>query len=233
MSLKSAPVPRLPRDRLASGVSLIVRPDLLRSTLVARVEGVEIAEAVALLEGASVALAEALGRALPGARLRPLGFDLAAEGKSKSREVDPHVASLTGVIEIPLATELGFWDRARTVAALATITQAAVARGRSLRPPVIAVFGAPQASLRDPERHRGALIERWLGRARELTALAEARGLSGGLRLAAMATPGAVQQRPISLEEVELELDIDPPLEPTPVAEVAAASEPRDGGIVG
>ncbi|MCA9661145.1 MAG: hypothetical protein KC486_22580 [Myxococcales bacterium] len=214
--MKSYPTPVPPRALLENASTLIVRPDLLRSTLVADVETDDLGRGLAALEAASRALQEAIGAALPGSQVILRGLDLRHEtSKVKSRsgaaEVRP---SITGVIEVPLAAALDYWARARLVARLWATTEAAVAQGLRSKPRIRAAFGAPSAVVREPEAFRGELIERWLERIQEIARRAAASGVCAGLSLRACDVPGAVEQRPRSLEEVSLELAIaGPPLE--------------------
>ncbi|MEZ4381471.1 MAG: hypothetical protein R3A79_08980 [Nannocystaceae bacterium] len=214
MKSYSTPVP--PRAPLDGASSLIVRPDLLRSTLVAEVETEELGQAFAALEAASRALREAIGAALPGAEVILRGLNLRRDGgKLKSRGSGGDLRpSISGVVEVPLAPALDYWARARLVARLWATTEAAVAQGLRSKPRIHAAFGPPAAVVRDPEAFRAELIDRWLERIQELSRRAAASGVCAGLSLRACDVPGAVKQHPRSLEEVSLELALaGPPLE--------------------
>lgn len=209
--MKSEPLPpRLPLHEVGPS-SLIVRPDVLRVSFAARVEDVEVGKAVAAFEAAFEALARGLTGALPGAAVHMRGLEHGREGKLKSR-ADDGVTLASGFVEVPLPAEHGFWPRARALAAVHDITRVAATQGLKLRPVVDASFGVPVALVRDPEQQRGALIERWFARARPLQAQAQASGLVGGSFVRECAAPGPVMQHPISLEEVELRLEIQGPL---------------------
>lgn len=190
--------------------ALIVRPDVLKVSFLARVEEAEVTRAVAALEAAVEALARGLSGALPGAAVQMRGLEQGHAGKLKGRAEG--VTQASGLVEVPLPTEASFWPRARAMAAVLDISRAAVAQGQRMRPAVDASFGVPTALVREPEQRRTALIERWLARARPLAALAQASGLAGGLHMRECAAPGPVTQHPISLEEVELRLEIHGPL---------------------
>ena len=58
------------------------------------------------------------------------------------------------------------------------------------------------------------LVERWLAHVGDLAAQARARGLAPALVLERFTAPGAITQRPLSLIEVELQLDLPAVLVP-------------------
>lgn len=207
----------LPPARLvvrdAGPCSLVVRPDLVRVAFSARIEEPDSARAVAILEAAFSALTRELGAALPGSVVVMRGLEWQAEAKLKSRgSGGDGVPRATGHLEVPLTADQGYWARARVLAALNMLTQAAVNHGHARKPALEVAFGAPLLLVRDPESHRAALIQRWLERVRQLAELAEASRVCGSLQLRECAAPGPVTQHPISLEEIELRLALDGPL---------------------
>lgn len=213
--LKSAVEPR-PRLQIAADTpaTLVVAPDLLRIAVVAEVEGLEPGAALRALEAALSTFAAAAAHELPGARLvlRGLDFSAAANKSSKARDAD--TPRITGSLDLSLAADLDFWARARLAAAAQALCRQAVDAGQRQRPPVVAGFGPPAAIVADPERHRGALVERWFAHVGDLAAHARARGLAPSLVLERFTAPGAITQRPLSLVEVELQLDLPAVLVP-------------------
>jgi hypothetical protein len=199
--------------RDAGPSAIVVRPDLVRVAFSARVEELDSAKAVTTLETAFTALTRELSAALPGSAVVMRGLEWQQGGSSKSRSAGgdgvPHVS---GQLEVPLSDAQGYWQRARVLATLNALTHAAVAHGNARKPAVEVHFGAPLVMLRDPELHRGALIQRWLERVRQLADLAEASRVCSSLQLRECAAPGPVTQHPISLEQIELRLALDGPL---------------------
>ncbi len=211
--LKSAVEPR-PRLQIAADApaTLVVAPDLLRIAVVAEIDGLEPAAALRALESALAAFAAAAAQELPGARLVLRALDFTSAAKSaKSRDEAPRI---TGSLDVPLAADLDFWARARRVTAAHALCRQAVDAAQRQRPPVLAGFGPPAAIVADPERHRPALVERWLAHVGDLAAQARARGLAPALVLERFTAPGAITQRPLSLIEVELQLDLPAVLVP-------------------
>lgn len=206
----------LPPARLvlrdAGPCSLVVRPDLVRIAFTAKVEELDSGKAVALFEAAFTALTRELTAALPGSAVVMRGLEWHADGKVKSRGGGESVPHATGHIEVPLGEAQGYWSRARVLATLNVLTQAAVTHGHARKPALEVGFGAPLLMVRDPELHRAALIQRWLERLRQLADLAAASRVCGSLQLRECAAPGPVTQHPISLEQIELRLALDGPL---------------------
>lgn len=199
--------------RDAGPCSLVVRPDLVRVAFSARIEEPDSGKAVAILEAAFTALTRELGAALPGSVVVMRGLEWQPEARLKSRgSGGDGVPFATGHLEVPLTDAQGYWARARVLAALNILTQAAVSHGHARKPALEVSFGAPLLLVRDAEAHRAALIQRWLERVRQLVELAEASRVCGSLQLRECAAPGPVTQHPISLEEIELRLALDGPL---------------------
>ena len=164
-------------------------------------------------DSAFTALTRELGAALPGSIVVMRGLEWQPEAKLKSRgSGGDGVPLATGHLEVPLTDTQGYWARARVLAALNILTQAAVNHGHARKPALEVSFGAPLLLVRDAEAHRAALIQRWLERVRQLVELAEASRVCGSLQLRECAAPGPVTQHPLSLEEIELRLALDGPL---------------------
>jgi hypothetical protein len=199
--------------------SLFVRPDQLRVDITARVLDVEVSRALALLEPAVEHAMRELVEAVPGARLELVGFELRRGAEKVSRggsEIAAVVCS--GHITAPLLAGQTYWQRARIVAALHSALAASATAGARLKQPVHLGHTPAVALLADPEQHRRALIDLWLGRARELADRTQALGLSGGLHLRECNMPAPVEQHPHTLEQVELRLTLAGPLAATPIA---------------
>lgn len=113
--------------------------------------------------------------------------------------------SLDGVVELDLPQAPPI-DRALVLASLLGQLRALIGEGRRQKPAVAAAIGDPVALVRDPERHRGELVARWGKRLREIVDAATAAGAT--LAPLPPSSPGAVQQHPRSLEQVELSLEI-------------------------
>lgn len=208
----------LPPARLtlrdAGPCSLVLRPDLVRVAFNARSDEPDAGKAVPVLEAAFTALSRELTTALPGATVVMRGLDWRADAKARSRSFgsDGVLPVVSGWLDVPLTPAQDFWQRARVLATLDTLTHAAYLQARARKPVIEVHFGAPQPMLRDPELHRAALIQRWLDRVRQLSDLAEASRVAGPLQLRECSAPGPVTQHPISLEEVELRLTLAGPL---------------------
>lgn len=199
--------------REAGPCALVLRPELVRIAFSARVDEADGTRAVAVLEAALTAFTRELTAALPGSLVVMRNLEWRSDGKLKSRgSGDGALPVVSGHLEVPLTAAQDYWQRARVLAALDALTSAAYAHGRARKPPLDVQFSAPLPLLRDPEAHRGALIQRWLDRLRQLSELAEASRVSGPLQLRECAAPGPVTQHPISLEEVELRLALGGPL---------------------
>ena len=183
--------------------TLIVRPDHVIFPFSLAVEELEPARAVAVL-GAMLAAVD--GRLGPlSARvllrgLRPTSF----HGEGKTLEGSSRTA-LEGVIDMDLPPAPPA-DRALRVATMLGHLRALVVEGRKQRPPVVAAVGGYTAELRDPEKYRGDLVNRWKDRLREAVEAATAAGAPiAPLRIAAL---GPVRQRHLSLEQVELRIEL-------------------------
>ncbi len=216
------PVPRF--DLRPEGpAAIFVRPDLLRIDLSIQVHDLEVGRALALLESAVEAATRELVAAVPGARLELAGFEL-RRGTDKSVRSTSELAAVvcTGQVGVPLTPEQGYWQRARVVATLHSLLAASAAAGTRLKPPIHLAHSPAVALLADPEPHRGALQDLWLGRAHELAAHARALGL-GALHLRECTMPLPVTQHPRTLESVELRLALAGTLTATP-----APPTPRD-----
>lgn len=219
--LKSSAVPAPRLTLRAEGpASIVLRPDHLRVEISVQVLELEVSRAVALIESAVDAAARELAAALPGARVILAGLEL-RRNTDKSSRAGQEVAGVvcSGHVHVPLAAEAGYWPRAHAVASLHGILAAAAAAGSKLKHPVQLGFGPAHALVDDPEQHRLPLISRWLARARELAAQAQAQELCGALHLRECVVPGPVMQHPRGLEEVELRLVLDAPLIATPTDE--------------
>lgn len=132
--------------------------------------------------------------------LRPHAF----RGEGKSLDSAPRT-TLEGVIDIDLPATTPA-DRSLRLATLLGHLRTLVAEGRKQKPPVSASVGGFTAQLREPEQFRGELLARWRGRLKELVDAASAAGAPlAPLRLS---PPGSVTQKPLSLEQVELRLDL-------------------------
>lgn len=200
--MNSSHPPDLARDpRPHAG--LIARPDHVQVPFALTVDEVDPARSVALMSTLLTAIDDQL-RGL-SARvvlrgLRPHAFR--GEGKSLDGAAR---TTLDGFIDLdlPMTTPA---ERSLRLATLLGHLRTLVAEGRKQKPPITAAVGGFSAQLREPEKFRTELLNRWKDRLKELVDATSAAGAPlAPLRLS---PPGAVTQKPLSLEQVELVLDL-------------------------
>ena len=73
--------------------------------------------------------------------------------------------------------------------------------------PVAVASDGPRTRVHDAESFRGPLLKLWAKRARDLAA--EAQSAAAPLQITDCQSPGRVEQRPVSLEEVGLNLSVN------------------------
>jgi hypothetical protein len=190
---------------------LVVRPDQICVPFALRLRDADPAAAVGELEGAVGALEKRFGAVTSGtAKVRMLGTSVVPAGTSKLADdhaAPPRWVSVDGTVEIPLAAEAGFWERAKLLAALTALTQSLheqEAKASPDKPIVEEAFSSPELKVREPEAFRAELTKRWVERARAFARAAESNGAP--LDLVDCAPPAAIQQTPLSVEQVGLSL---------------------------
>lgn len=189
---------------------LVVRPDLLRiafSVSLELTEGVE--HTLSQLQRACEQLHRRFEDALgPGVRLRPrnVRFDRAALRKLVMPENEATHTSVDGVFEVPLPSELEFWDRTARVSTIVRLCHAAQGDSRQSKKLPNFNFGNPEAVVAQPEAHRTELLRRVVTRVRELAAAMGSP--EAPLHVVDCSAPGPVEQSPVSLEEVGLSLPV-------------------------
>jgi hypothetical protein len=189
-------------DRLVE-VGLVAKPDVVAIALGALVEGQGAGRAVAILESACEVLVGGVAAVAPGVELTAgrlrLGSGGGGDKASKHERAD---VQLDGVLYLPLAESLGFWQRAELVARVVeTIGGAAQELGKR-KPSVTLRWREPVARVRDIEAARALLSERYRAYARAMI-----DGVDGAsLRVDWDDVLAEVIQVPVSLDEVRLML---------------------------
>ena len=131
-----------------------------------------------------------------GARLSVTHFELpSAAGKSSEL-----VSRLHAFLTVPFAKETPFWDRAQKLAQVDGLLRALVLEGRKQKPPLEVRSDLPVFVVADPERRRPALIARLQERA---------RSLGHDVMLKELRFDRPVEQRSVSLDEVQLSLAVE------------------------
>jgi hypothetical protein len=191
---------------------LVVRPDLVCVSFVLRLEGADAKTTLATLEKATSAVQERFGAASGGsATTNMLGVNVTSVNTSKAKTDEPakFVVTIDGSVEVPLAPEANYWARARLVSSL---VQASHDRKPLVPPPaedqpqMDAAFGAPEVKLRNPDAFRGELMKRWVERTRAFARLAESE--KAPLNIVNCEPPQAINQQPISIEQIGLSLAV-------------------------
>lgn len=187
---------------------LVVRPDHVQVRFQLSVEADRADLGLSSLKEESGALLRR-AREATGAevRLRPRDMLLgpaAANKKLRLSEAEERASfTVEGVLELPLADSLDFWERSAKVTQLLRVCQE-FSREEKARPR--ARFSPPVPRVARPEAHRAELLRRLSER---LCELREAlRPADVPLRPAEYTPPGPVEQTPVSLEEVTLSLRV-------------------------
>lgn len=177
-------------------VSLREVPEQARLDLTAAVEATTATSALALLRKALGGL-EA-GLAALHATLAVLDFDVPHDGGKLSTPE----TRLRATITLALPTTLPPLERAGRVAALDDALRAAAVEAKRQKPSVELRRSLPAYTVADPERFRGALVQRLHERARSL-------GGPAGVTLRELRFDRPVEQRSLGLQEVELVLLVE------------------------
>lgn len=185
-----------------------VRPDVLRVSLTVSLETEESAKALSVLqrtcEQFQRRVREALGADLT-MKPREARFGRATKGKL-SLDEEERTITVESLLEVPLPAELDFWARGARLETLSRLCHEAQRDSHASKKLPRLSFSTIEARVLQPEAHRAELLRRFVTRAREL---AEAAGSPAApLHVVDCTTPGAVEQTPISLEEVGLSLSI-------------------------
>ncbi|MDP3575784.1 MAG: hypothetical protein Q8S42_34475 [Archangium sp.] len=175
-------------------VSLSERPEQALFHLSVSVETESASAALPLLKRSVTRLEELLPPL--GARLTITDFDLpSAEGK-----VSELVSQLHASLTVPFAPETPFWERAQKLAQVDGLLRALVLEGKKQKPPLLVRSDLPVFVVADPELRRAALVNRLQERA---------RSLGPHVALKDLRFDRPVEQRSVSLEEVQLTLSVE------------------------
>jgi hypothetical protein len=201
---------------------LVVRPDLLTIVFAAQVTDADPQKAIATLEKYTATILgrfqEASGGAatmkMCGSSVRPVSKGTSDEGP----DVEYTVLS-DGSIDVRLTPEQDYWARSRLIGAITKTARDLVdeaqageksngkaAPERSPRSVPGVHFNEPQLSVKDVDVYRPKLLERWAKKAREFADAVQAA--SAPLYMVDCAPPAAIEQKPISLEEIGLTLPV-------------------------
>jgi hypothetical protein len=189
---------------------LVVRPDLLRVSFSVSLEKEGIEQNLTLLQRACEQL-QRRAREATGAevtlRPRDTRFNRSAPKKLLLPEdEDRTFVAVDGLLVMPLPAELEFWARSSRVGALVRVCHELERDSREVKKQPHFSFGSVEAFVSQPEAHRAELLRRFAARAREMaSALGSAEA---PLHVVDCAPAGAVEQTPVSLEEVGLSLHV-------------------------
>lgn len=184
-------------------VTLAERPEQALFHLAVSVETESASAAIPLLKRAVTRLEELLPPL--GARLTVTDFDLpAATGKTATA-----VSALHAFLTLPFLKDAPFWDRAAKLAQVDGLLRALVLEGKKEKPALEVRSDLPVFVVADPEQRRPALVSRLHERARSLGHDVTLKELRFERRTRASRGDRAVEQRSVSLEEVQLSLAVD------------------------
>lgn len=217
-SMKSNPY--LPvSSRRASTEGLRLRPDTLVMSFSCAVRDVTPQRAVELLRAGVTALEHSLQAVAPEGSVHLDNFETHRHvpklSKKKSKgpaKVSEHRCGVSGEVRWPLRGD--FWSRSVQLAQLVELADVLKTEAERRTPSLYVSYGEAEARIAQPEAHRSALLEQWVGRQRELAGLAGSEALP--LHVLDLAPVGAVQQQTVSLEEVELSLAVSGRLDAAP-----------------
>lgn len=175
-------------------VTLAERPEQALFHLAVSVETESASAAIPLLKRAVTRLEELLPPL--GARLTVTDFDLpVATGKTAGA-----VSQLHAFLTLPFVKDAPFWDRAAKLAQVDGLLRALVLEGKKQKPALDVRSDLPVFVVADPEQRRPALVSRLHERA---------RSLGHDVTLKELRFDRAVEQRSVSLEEVQLSLAVE------------------------
>lgn len=174
--------------------SLVVRPDRARFQVQVAVETDTAAQAVPVLRRAVQRLEELLPSMQ--ATLTVSDLDLPRDGGKGGGP-----STLHAWLELPLAKDATFWDRAQRIAQVDDLLHALAQEGKRQKPALDVRRDLPVFVVADPEAHRDALVRRLHERARSIG--------GEGAELHGVQFDRAVTQHPLGLEEVALSLPVD------------------------
>lgn len=218
----------IPRSPRAVTEGIVVRAELAEVRFDLRCESSEPLRNVQWLEESAGLLSRRLVGALPEAVVRVHGLLDQGERSGKLVGGSDTIHRLTGSIEVPFDAHDEVWPRARKVAALADVVARFREERRKHRPAIEGTFGPPQPQIREPERHRAALLQLAADRAREA-----ARVLGDPaepLHVVQASVPGQVEQRPHGPNEVNVLLALTLRLEVLPRPAASGTSRPSQPG---
>lgn len=193
----------------ASKDDLVVRPDILRTTFQAQIQGTFASqESLSRLQQECERLRRQLRDATGAEAILKLTGVLLASSPSKKLRIpeddDDARTGVEGTLELPLPTSMDFWARSGRMAALQRVCHDLAAHERKERGRPVYTFDIPSALVAEPEQHRAELLRRFVSRVQEFSAVASAP--EAPLRVVDCTAPGPVIQTPISLEAVSLSL---------------------------
>ena len=175
-------------------VTLVERPDQALFHLSVSVETDSASAALPLLKRAATRLEELLPPL--GARLTVTDFDLPnAAGKTASL-----VSRLDAFLTLPFVKDAPFWDRAAKLAQVDGLLRALVLEGKKQKPALEVRSDLPVFVVAEPELRRATLVTRLHERA---------RSLGHDVVVKELRFDRPVEQRSVSLEEVQLFLAVE------------------------
>lgn len=180
------------------GDALVLSPDRMQVNFAIVVE---IADRAGALEVAKAQVA-ALDQAKGALQAKVVPSDLQFRGEPDD---DPELIVI-GRIEVSLSAELDFWARAQRRQALQSMIERLRAAQEKGERKFRLQFSAVRVLIVQPERYRAQLTERWSKRVRAFAKEVQSEGHP--LHLVACQPPQQIQQRPISLTEVALNLPV-------------------------
>jgi hypothetical protein len=195
-------------SREVSAGGFVVRPDTVVLPFALHIVHGDASEAVTLLRKTAGELgtqAKTVAGASAVVRMRGITVSPADHGKASDSESSGAVRVMVdGVVEVPLAPELDFWERGRLFANLSAMVKSRQKSGKEETGEITARCDSPKVIVKNPEAYRLKLTEDWVKRARELARLAEQAAVP--LYLVDCDPPGEIVQSVVSFEEVGLSL---------------------------
>jgi len=212
---ESAPAPVSGRT---SPSDFLVRPDTIEIAFVLTERGDSPDKILADLKTQTAAISQRLTEAT-GAPVvtRMCGASTSAVsggGKAAIEGPPTFVVRVDGAIDIALPPQQDYWARSQSIASLVKATLELHASSKpgekaaeeTVEKALTMGFSEPRPLVKEVDKYRAKLLERWTQRARELATAAQSD--KAPLAIVDCTPPGDIEQRVISLEEVSLSLPV-------------------------
>ena len=182
---------------------LSVRPDIMRIRFAVRAVRASAAESLKAAQATSLSIGQTFQQRV-NAVTKPRGLTV-TEVVDQGEPLGVAVTA-DGMIDVKVDDSLDFWKRNELHVRLVELTKHVAGTTNSPDETLSVRFNAPQPTVSNPEAHRAGLIQGWVARARAFAEAAQSE--HAPLSIVDCEVPEAVQQSPVSVEEVELTLFI-------------------------